>query len=84
MYGESIFNILRGLSRPAMCSSETALWMEAVPPKLQGRVFAANSLVLELVGAIAALIAPIIERSPSRTSNAVRDYFKFAVCAYFW
>lgn len=31
--------------------------MEAVPPKLQGRVFAANSLVLQLVSAFATLIA---------------------------
>jgi hypothetical protein len=45
------------LNFPLLGSSETALWMEAVPPSLQGRVFAANSLVLELVSAIATLIA---------------------------
>ena len=45
------------LNFPLLGSSETALWMEAVPPQLQGRVFAANSLVLELVSAIATLIA---------------------------
>ena len=42
---------------PFLESSETALWMEAVPPKLQGRVFAANSFVLESVSAITKLIA---------------------------
>lgn len=45
------------LNFPLLGSSETALWMEATPPELQGRVFAANSLVLELVSAIATLIA---------------------------
>ena len=45
------------LNFPLLGSSETTLWMEAVPPELQGRVFAANSLVLELVSAIATLIA---------------------------
>ncbi|BAU65703.1 major facilitator family transporter [Stanieria sp. NIES-3757] len=42
---------------PLLGSSETALWMEIIPPNLQGRVFAANSLVLELVSASATLIA---------------------------
>ncbi|MGL5079009.1 MAG: MFS transporter, partial [Waterburya sp.] len=51
------------LNFPLLGSSETALWMEAIPAKLQGRVFAANSLVLELVSAIATLIAgPISDR----------------------
>ncbi|MEO0836536.1 MAG: MFS transporter [Cyanobacteria bacterium J06642_3] len=51
------------LNFPLIESSETALWMETVPPKLQGRVFAANSFVLELVSAIAALIAgPLSDR----------------------
>ncbi|MGF1480069.1 MAG: MFS transporter [Cyanophyceae cyanobacterium] len=45
------------LNFPLLGSSETALWMEATPPELQGRVFAANSLVLELVSALATLIA---------------------------
>jgi MFS family permease len=45
------------LNFPLLGSSETALWMEATPPELQGRVFATNSLVLELVSAIATLIA---------------------------
>ncbi|VEP13608.1 Major Facilitator Superfamily transporter [Hyella patelloides LEGE 07179] len=45
------------LNFPLLGSSETALWMEAVPPELQGRVFAANDLVIKLVSAIATLIA---------------------------
>jgi hypothetical protein len=51
------------LNFPLLGSSETALWMEATPPELQGRVFAANSLVLETVSAIATLIAgPLSDR----------------------
>ena len=51
------------LNFPLLESSETALWMETVPPKLQGRIFAANSFVLELVSAIATLIArPLSDR----------------------
>ncbi len=44
------------LNFPLLGSSETALWMETVPPELQGRVFAANSLVLQSVSAIAYLL----------------------------
>ena len=62
------------LNFPLLGSSETALWMEAVPPKLQGRVFAANSLVLELVSAIATLIAgPLCDRllEPAMQSDTI-------------
>ena len=62
------------LNFPLMGSSETSLWMEAVPPKLQGRVFAANSLVLELVSAIATLIAgPLCDRvlEPAMQSETI-------------
>lgn len=48
------------LNFPLLGSSETALWMEATPPELQGRVFAANSLVLQLVSASATLIAGLL------------------------
>ena len=48
------------LNFPLIESSETALWMETVPPRFQGRVFAANSFVLELVSAIATLIAGLL------------------------
>ncbi|MEM7062482.1 MAG: MFS transporter [Cyanobacteria bacterium P01_B01_bin.77] len=45
------------LNFPLLSSAENALWMEAIPPERQGRVFAANSLVLQLVSAMATLIA---------------------------
>jgi MFS transporter, DHA3 family, macrolide efflux protein len=45
------------LNFPLLGSSETALWMENIPPERQGRVSAANALVLQGVSAIAALIA---------------------------
>ncbi|MEM6610973.1 MAG: MFS transporter [Cyanobacteria bacterium P01_C01_bin.72] len=48
------------LNFPLLSSSETALWMEAVPSELQGRVFATNSLVLQLVSAIATLTAGLL------------------------
>ncbi|MEM9804417.1 MAG: MFS transporter [Cyanobacteria bacterium P01_D01_bin.56] len=45
------------LNFPLLGSAEAALWMDAISPELQGRVFAANSLGLQLVSAIATLIA---------------------------
>lgn len=42
----------RTVNFPLSGSSETALWMKATPAKLQGRVFAANSLVLQLVNVL--------------------------------
>ncbi|MGD1950148.1 MAG: hypothetical protein ACFB14_10940 [Leptolyngbyaceae cyanobacterium] len=46
-----------------MGSSETALWMENIVPEYQGRVFAANTLTLQGVSAIPALLAgPLAER----------------------
>ena len=62
------------LNFPLLGSSETALWMEATSPELQGRVFAANSLVLELVSAIATLIAgPLSDRilEPAMQSSTI-------------
>lgn len=51
------------LNFPLLGSSRTALWMEAIKPEIQGRVFAANSFVLESVTAIAALVAgPLADR----------------------
>lgn len=48
---------------PLLGSSETALWMKTIPPALQGRVFAANSLVGQGVSALAALMAgPLADR----------------------
>ncbi|MCU0549428.1 MAG: MFS transporter [Leptolyngbya sp. Prado105] len=42
---------------PLMNSSETAIWMTKVSPEAQGRVFAANSFLVQCLSAIAALIA---------------------------
>lgn len=65
------------LNFPLLGSSETALWMEATPPELQGRVFAANSLVLQLVSAIASLIAgPLSDRvlEPAMQSETILSF----------
>lgn len=45
------------LNFPLLGSSETAIWMEKIAPEIQGRVFAANALVVQIVSAIASLIA---------------------------
>ncbi|OKH37856.1 MFS transporter [[Phormidium ambiguum] IAM M-71] len=48
------------LNFPLLSSSETAIWMEKIAPEMQGRVFAANALVLQVVSAIATLIAGLL------------------------
>ena len=51
------------LNFPLLGSSETAIWMEKIAPEEQGRVFAANSLVVQIMSAIAVLIAgPLADR----------------------
>jgi MFS family permease len=45
------------LNFPLLGSSETAIWMEKIAPEIQGRVFAANMLVIQGVSAIAFLVA---------------------------
>ncbi|MGG6240313.1 MFS transporter [Nodosilinea sp. AN01ver1] len=51
------------LNFPLLGSSETALWMEKIAPEQQGRVFAANALVLQVVSAGATLVAgPLADR----------------------
>lgn len=51
------------LNFPLLSSSETALWMENTAPEIQGRVFAANSLVHKGLKAVASLIAgPLADR----------------------
>ncbi len=51
------------LNFPLLGSSETALWMTQIKPEYQGRVFAANDLVLQGVSAIAVLLAgPLADR----------------------
>ena len=62
------------LNFPLLGSSKTALWMEAIPPKLQGRVFAADELVIKLASAIATLIAgPLCDRflEPAMQSETI-------------
>jgi MFS family permease len=50
------------LNFPLLGSSETAIWMTQIAPAQQGRVFAANALVVQVVSAVAALIAgPLAE-----------------------
>lgn len=58
---------------PLIGSSETAIWMESIAPEIQGRVFAANALVIQVVSALAALIAgPLADRvfEPTTQSNS--------------
>ena len=51
------------LNFPLLGSSENALWMESVPPAIQGRVFAANSLTIQSVSALGVLLAgPLADR----------------------
>ncbi|MFQ4143531.1 MFS transporter [Chlorogloeopsis sp. ULAP02] len=42
---------------PLNGSSDTAIWLAKVPPNVQGRVFAARSLILQLASAVGYLIA---------------------------
>lgn len=51
------------LNFPLLGSSENALWMDTIAPAIQGRVFAANSLVVQGFRVISALIAgPLAEQ----------------------
>lgn len=62
---------------PLLGSSETALWMESTQPEIQGRVFAANDLVIQLVSALAALLAgPLADKvlEPMMRSPAMRTH----------
>lgn len=62
------------LNFPLLGSSQKALWMEAVSPELQGRIFAADELVIRLVSAIATLIAgPLCDRilEPAMQSETI-------------
>ncbi len=61
------------LNFPLLGSSEGAIWMTLIPLRQQGRVFAANALVLQVIGAGAALMAgPLVERvlEPALVSRA--------------
>lgn len=61
------------LNFPLMDSTETAIWMAKVPPHIQGRVFAASSLISQIVSAIAVLMAgPLADRvfEPAMQTNS--------------
>ncbi|PSN12083.1 MFS transporter [filamentous cyanobacterium CCT1] len=61
------------LNFPLLGSSETAIWMTQIDPAQQGRVFAANALVVQVVSAGAALMAgPLADRvlEPAMRPNA--------------
>lgn len=49
--------VCSSLNFPLLGSTRDALWMGAIPSEQQGRVFAANSLAIKIVSAIAVLIA---------------------------
>ncbi|MEA5605607.1 hypothetical protein [Nostoc sp. UHCC 0252] len=73
MIGAGISKIVFGLGRtpwvwipaqfcssfnfPLNGSSDTAIWLAKVPPNVQGRVFAARSLFLQIASAVGYLIA---------------------------
>ncbi|MEM8830549.1 MAG: MFS transporter [Cyanobacteria bacterium P01_G01_bin.19] len=83
---KTVFGIGRGLSVwlpaqfcsslnfPLIESSETALWMAATPTQVQGRVFAARSLIFELMSVLITLVAGVMaERlfEPAMTSPSL-------------
>jgi MFS transporter, DHA3 family, macrolide efflux protein len=90
MMGAGISKIVFGLGRtpwvwipaqfcssfnfPLNGSSDTAIWLAKVPPNVQGRVFAARSLFLQIASAIGYLIAgPLADRvfTPALQSGGV-------------
>ncbi|PMB36876.1 MFS transporter [Fischerella thermalis CCMEE 5319] len=59
---------------PLNGSSDSAIWLAKVPPNMQGRVFAARSLILQLASAVGYLIAgPLADRvfTPALQSGGV-------------
>lgn len=49
--------VCSSLNFPLMSSAGNAIWMTQIPSEIQGRIFAANSLLIQGAGAIALLIA---------------------------
>lgn len=66
------------LNFPLLGSSETAIWMMKVPSALQGRVFAANALVIQGVSAIALLSAGFIADNILEPIMQANNYFSLA------
>ena len=55
--------VCSSLNFPLLGSCRSALWMDTISSEIQGRVFAANSLVTQLASAIAILLAgPLADR----------------------
>jgi MFS transporter, DHA3 family, macrolide efflux protein len=62
------------LTFPLNGSSDNAIWLAKIPPNLQGRVFAARSLLLQIASAVGYLIAgPLADRvfTPALQSGGV-------------
>jgi len=62
------------LNFPLNGSSDTAIWLAKVPPNVQGRVFAARSLLLQIASAVGYLIAgPLADQifTPALQSGGV-------------
>lgn len=62
------------LTFPLKGSLDTAIWLAKVPPNVQGRVFAARSLLLQIASAVGYLIAgPLADRvfTPALQSEGV-------------
>ncbi|WP_439566381.1 MFS transporter, partial [Gloeocapsopsis crepidinum] len=52
-----------GLLKPTANSCEDAIWLSKIPPRLQGRVFAASSFLIGIVSSLGLLIAgPLADR----------------------
>jgi MFS transporter, DHA3 family, macrolide efflux protein len=90
MMGAGISKIIFGLGRtpwiwipaqfcssfhfPLNGSSDSAIWLAKVPPNVQGRVFAARSLLLQIASAVGYLIAgPLADRvfTPALQSDGI-------------
>jgi MFS family permease len=65
------------LNFPLLGSAENAIWMKLIIPEYQGRVFAANSLVLQGVSVIAALIAGPLAENVFEPLIAAQKKFPF-------
>ncbi|MEM8545808.1 MAG: MFS transporter [Cyanobacteria bacterium P01_H01_bin.119] len=71
------------LNFPLLGSSINALWMDNIAPALQGRVFAANSLVVQGVSAIAVLIAGPLADHVFEPAMTVRGTLSFWLSPFF-
>ncbi|NEQ30784.1 MAG: MFS transporter [Leptolyngbya sp. SIO4C5] len=66
--------VCSSLNFPLLGSCRSALWMDKIPSEIQGRVFAANSLVVQTASAVAVLLAgPLADRvlEPAMRSGGI-------------